>query len=54
MKLAEWAIVIVIALIGFILIYALVFSGWFPALFEKSSGLLKTPTVQSIATYLNV
>lgn len=54
MELARWAVIIVLAIIGFILVYALVISGWLPALFSKSTNLLQPPAVQSIATYLNV
>ncbi len=54
MELARWAVIIVLAIIGFVLIYALVISGWLPALFTKSGNLLVPPKVQSIAIYLNV
>jgi len=53
-ELAKWAVYVIIAIIGFIMIYVLVISGWLPALFGKSSGMLNTPVAHSIVTYLNV
>lgn len=53
MELARWAVIVVLAIIGFILIYTLVVSGWLPALLNKSGSLLQQPAVKSIAIYLN-
>ena len=42
-ELAEWAVFAVLILIGFLLIYTLVVSGWLPNILGKSGQLLVNP-----------